>query len=254
MTTEERASAGQSSATPGWLHLTFVLMTVVTGLVDAASYLGLGRVFTANMTGNVVLLGFAMARVPGLSIGRSSIAVTAALMGGVLAGRLKQSLAERGQRVWLTIAFSVETLMLMCSAVIAWCSVSAQSPTEPTVLTLIVLTAVAMGVRNGTVRSLGIPDITTTVLTLTIASLSAESSFAGGLNPRWGRRIAAIFAMLFGACSGALLLHRGIAWPLTVAALLNLVVPLLHYVFGNNAPEPPSVQPSVASLRRSGTV
>ena len=254
MTNKEQASSGPASSAPQWLHITFVLMTVVTGLVDAASFLGLGRVFTANMTGNVVLLGFAMARVPGLSIERSLIALTAALMGGVLAGLLKQSLAERGRRVWLTIAFSVETVILMCSAVVAWCSVSAQSPTEPTILTLIVLTAVAMGVRNGTVRSLGIPDITTTVLTLTIASLSAESSLAGGSNPRWGRRIAAIFAMLFGACSGALLLHRGIAWPLTVATLLNLVVPVLHYVFGNNAPVPPSMQPSVAVLPRSGTV
>jgi len=45
-------------------------MTVVTGLVDAVGFLSLGRVFTANMTGNVVILAFATARVPGFSIAR----------------------------------------------------------------------------------------------------------------------------------------------------------------------------------------
>src|SRR5882762_10051169 len=63
-------------------------MTVVTGLVDAVSFLSLGRVFTANMTGNVVLLAFATARVPGLSITLSLTALAAFLSGAVLGGRL----------------------------------------------------------------------------------------------------------------------------------------------------------------------
>ena len=43
-------------------------LTMVTGIVDAASFLGLGHIFTANMTGNVVFLGFAAAGAPGLSV------------------------------------------------------------------------------------------------------------------------------------------------------------------------------------------
>src|SRR5258708_33168149 len=63
-------------------------MTVVTGLVDAVSFLSLGRVFTANMTGNIVLLAFATAHVSGLSIARSLTALLAFLVGAVLGGRV----------------------------------------------------------------------------------------------------------------------------------------------------------------------
>ena len=52
-----------------------VAMTVVTGLVDAFSYLLLGHVFVANMTGNVVFLGFAVAGAPGFSIAASLVAL-----------------------------------------------------------------------------------------------------------------------------------------------------------------------------------
>src|SRR5258707_13026897 len=63
-------------------------MTAVTGLVDAVSYLSLGRVFTANMTGNIVLLAFATARVPGLSITLSLTALVSFLIGALLGGRM----------------------------------------------------------------------------------------------------------------------------------------------------------------------
>ena len=63
-------------------------LTAVTGLVDAVSYLALGHVFTANMTGNVVFLGFAVAGAPGLSVARSGTAVAAFFMGAVIGGRM----------------------------------------------------------------------------------------------------------------------------------------------------------------------
>src|SRR6266566_1919803 len=58
-----------------------LVLTGVTGLVDAVSFLGLGHIFTANMTGNVVFLGFAAAGVPGLSVARSSTSLVAFLAG-----------------------------------------------------------------------------------------------------------------------------------------------------------------------------
>jgi len=63
--------------------ITFALlgMTIVTGLVDAVSFLSLGRVFTANMTGNLLVLAFSMAHVSGLSIARSSTALLSFLLG-----------------------------------------------------------------------------------------------------------------------------------------------------------------------------
>src|SRR5882672_6281056 len=63
-------------------------LTVVTGLVDAVSFLSLGRVFTANMTGNIVLLALATARVPGLSIARSLTALLFFLIGAIVGGRV----------------------------------------------------------------------------------------------------------------------------------------------------------------------
>src|SRR5258705_4083539 len=67
---------------------TLLGMTAVTGLVDAVSFLSLGRVFTANMTGNVVLLAFATARVPGLSIAYSLTALFSFLVGAIIGGRI----------------------------------------------------------------------------------------------------------------------------------------------------------------------
>jgi uncharacterized membrane protein YoaK (UPF0700 family) len=89
---------------------------------------------------------------------------------------------------------------------------------------VIVLTAVAMGVRNAIVRRLAVPDLTTTVLTLTVTGLAADSSLAGGTNPRWKTRVAAIAIMFTGAASGALLLRLGLTAPLAASSLLAFLV------------------------------
>src|SRR5258705_195862 len=87
---------------------------------------------------------------------------------------------------------------------------------------IIVLTACAMGIRNATVRKMAIPDLTTTVLTLTITGLAADSRFAGGTSPRWRRRLLAVLLMFFGAAIGTLLLRRSLVWPLATATLLSI--------------------------------
>ena len=80
------------------------------------------------------------------------------------------------------------------------------------------LTAAAMGLRNSAVRRLGAADLTTTVLTLTLTGLAADSSLAGGTNPRPVRRVGSVVAMFAGALLGAaLVFHRGLAWPLAIA-------------------------------------
>ena len=86
---------------------------------------------------------------------------------------------------------------------------------------VIVLTAIAMGIRTAAVRKLGVADLTTTVMTLTITGLAADSSLARGTNPRWKRRVAAIVSMFAGAVAGALLLRHSVALPLVVAAVLS---------------------------------
>jgi uncharacterized membrane protein YoaK (UPF0700 family) len=74
-----------------------------------------------------------------------------------------------------------------------------------------------MGLRNAIVRKLAVPDMTTTVLTLTITGLAADSSLAGGGNSRWQRRGAAILAMILGAFAGARMVAHSIALPLAVS-------------------------------------
>ena len=86
---------------------------------------------------------------------------------------------------------------------------------------VIVCTAFAMGLRNAIVRKLGVPDLTTTVLTLTVTGLAADSSLAGGSGARSGRRALSIIAMFGGALAGTLLLRGfGMRVPLAVAAVL----------------------------------
>src|SRR5664279_2372970 len=79
----------------GLLPPLLLLLTVVTGLVDAASYLKLGHVFVANMTGNVVFLGFAIAGAGGLSIWASLVAIGSFLVGGLAGGRIGGRNAEQ---------------------------------------------------------------------------------------------------------------------------------------------------------------
>src|SRR4029077_366323 len=87
-------------------------MTAVTGLVDAVSFLSLGRVFTANMTGNVVILAFATARVPGLSIVRSLTALSAFLVGAILGGRVMARARADSQIQFAAQAFALEVVFL----------------------------------------------------------------------------------------------------------------------------------------------
>src|ERR1700722_18151753 len=94
------------------LYGSLYCLTFVTGLVDASSYLAMGHVFAANMTGNIVFLGFAFGGVPGLSIGRSGTALGFFLAGGLLAGKLDSLLGKRQRNRWLAAAFAIETLLL----------------------------------------------------------------------------------------------------------------------------------------------
>jgi uncharacterized membrane protein YoaK (UPF0700 family) len=210
------------------LPFVLVILTFVTGIVDAVSFLGLGRIFTANMTGNIVFLGFAVVGIPGLSVGRSLTSLVAFAVGAALGGRLASYIAVRRRR-WLVVAAAIEGGLLFAAAFVSIGSdVPTASPSGRLYL-IIILTALAMGLRNATVRRLAVPDLTTTVLTLTVTGLAADSSFAGGNNPRLVRRAAAVFSMFAGAAVGALLLRHNVALPLIVSAgcviLATFVIP-----------------------------
>jgi uncharacterized membrane protein YoaK (UPF0700 family) len=203
------------------------VLTFVTGLIDAVSYLGLGRVFTANMTGNVVLLGFASAGVPGLSVTRSLVSLVGFLVGAAFGGKLGGILSSAVSR-WLLSAAAIEAALIFSAAVAAFgFDVDSGTPVAR-LYAIIVLTAIAMGLRNATARRLGVADLTTTVLTLTLTGLAAESFFAGGNNPRWPRRVLSVLAMFGGAALGALLLRYALALPLAIAGAFVLGISAVY--------------------------
>jgi uncharacterized membrane protein YoaK (UPF0700 family) len=210
------------------LHFSFALLTFVTGLIDAASYLSMGHIFTANMTGNIVLLGLAVAHVPGLSVLRSITALLFAFAGGILSGRVGHWTANWRRSDWLGLVAGMETTLLFVAFVLFEMQHDSAVLPSRSLYGIIALTAFAMGIRNGTVRRLGVPDITTTVLTLTVAALASESSLAGGNNPRWARRVSAVFSMFFGAAVGALLLHYSLGLVLGLAALVTLTAMIVQ--------------------------
>jgi len=191
-------------------------LTVVSGLIDAVSYLGLGHVFTANMTGNVVVLGFAAAGAPGFSVSHTLTSLGAFLAGAVAGGRIAVRMGGGSRRTWARATLGAEALLVGASAVVAFAAPGATGTTY----TLIAVTGFAMGLRNATVRKLGIPDLTTTVLTMTLTGLASDSRIGGGSGHRSPRRTASVIAMLVGAFLGAwLTVHHGLGIPLLIAAL-----------------------------------
>ncbi|MTW09893.1 DUF1275 domain-containing protein [Pseudoduganella eburnea] len=204
-------------------------LTVTTGLIDAVSVLGLGRVFTANMTGNIVFMGFAVGGAPGFSIPRCLVAVASFLFGAAIAGRLGKAMENAPRRRWLSIIAGIEAGLFFVSALIA-AGYDIKS-LEPAVhlYAMIVMTGIAMGLRNATVRRLSVADLTATVLTLTLTGIAADSSIAGGANPRWGRRVAAVVLMFLGAALGAaLVLSAGLAAPLWLTGVAVLLATFLY--------------------------
>jgi uncharacterized membrane protein YoaK (UPF0700 family) len=212
-----------------------VLLTVVTGLVDAVSYVALGHVFVANMTGNVVFLGFAIAGVQGLSATLSLTAVSAFLIGALAGGRVGARLGgHRGRH--LRGASSIGVSLLLVAVVLA-AAVGKPVP-HGARYGLIVALALAMGMQNATARRLAVPDLTTTVLTLTLTGIAADSRLAGGTGGHPGRRFIAVSAMLAGALIGALLvLHVDLVLPLAIAAGLTAVTALAAHTLSTESSE-----------------
>ena len=202
-----------------------LVLTFTTGLVDAVSYLALGRVFTANMTGNIVLLGFGIAGSPGLPVLAPLLSLSSFLVAAGAGGWLVRHTESRHPRL-VTWALGVEVSGIAAAAVIA--ATAHIRPGTALADTLIVLMAFAMGVRNAAVRHIAVPDLTTTVLTMTLTALAAESRPAGGSGQGTVRRLSAVLAMLTGALAGALLLKTSLVAPLAVAAGLALATWLVY--------------------------
>jgi uncharacterized membrane protein YoaK (UPF0700 family) len=206
------------------LSRALLALTFTTGLVDAASYLGLGHVFTANMTGNVVLLGFGLAGGTGLPVLAPLVSLAAFLVGSRAGGVLAAKLGQR-HPAHIAAALAIEAGVILIAAVLAIVFTIHAGTIKAGIV--IALLAFAMGVRNATVRRIGVPDLTTTVLTMTLTGLAADG-LSGKARAGVARRVAAVIAMLAGALIGALLLKSSLALPLVAAAGLAAVTWLVY--------------------------
>ncbi|OAH12950.1 YoaK family protein [Streptomyces jeddahensis] len=205
-----------------------VLLTVVTGIVDAVSYLGLGHVFVANMTGNVVFLGFATAGAGGLSAWASALAIGAFVLGAWSTGRLHLRAPDpRHVLVRATAGHAV-----LVAAAVAVAGTAGRHGTVARAV-LIALLAGGMGLQNAAVRKLAVPEMgTTVVLTSTLTGMAADTPGLALL-----RRLCSVAAMIVGAVFGGLLhLHAG-----PVSALGLALVPLV--VVAVVAAAPPAETP-----------
>ncbi len=194
-----------------------LLLTFTTGLVDAVSFIGLGRVFTANMTGNVALLGFGLAGGAQLPVRAPLVSLAAFLVGAGAGGALAVRMGTR-RREHIGAALVIEILVITIATLLA--AVVRVHVGAASGLAVIALLALAMGVRNATMRRVGVADLTTTVLTGTLTNLAAGLPIFGGSGEATGRRLFTVLALLLGAVSGALLLEVTLVLAMAVAAVL----------------------------------
>lgn len=212
------------------LHLVLMLaLTFTTGIIDAVGYLGLDRVFTANMTGNVVILGMALAGADDLPVAGPLIALGGFVLGAAIGGRVLRSAAP-GWTHRSTTTFGATGVM----AVLLGVASLVAHPEEGTVWGLAVtsLIAVAMGLQAAAARRLAVKDVTTVVVTSTLTGLAADSRLAGGTGDSWARRLLAVVLILAGAGVGALLLRigdAGVGVGMLVAGVLALVVAVIGH-------------------------
>jgi uncharacterized membrane protein YoaK (UPF0700 family) len=156
-------------------NVVLLLLAGAAGCVDAVSYVGLGRVFTANMTGNTVLLGLAVGQAEGLAVLRSSLALVG-FVAGVGIGAAFTRRARPGQ-VWppgATGALALEWALLLAFAAL-WVAAADSAPGGRTAGTLIVLSSLAMGIQSAVARRLDVSGIATTYITGTLTTLACSA-------------------------------------------------------------------------------
>jgi uncharacterized membrane protein YoaK (UPF0700 family) len=181
-----------------------LFLTASTGAIDANSYLALDHVFTGNMTGNVLFIGFALVGVKGIPFLNNAIALLGFVVGSILGGRIVGRGHAKGfPRVSALVLLGGGILALLLAT--GWTLLG--TLTQPVLLVLTFLLAIVMGCQVSAVKPIGNSDLTTIVVTNTLANLARDSRLAGGGHENWAPRLLAVIAMGAGAAIGALIIH-----------------------------------------------
>jgi len=202
-------------------------LTFSTGLIDAVGYLGLDRVFTGNMTGNVVILTMGLAGADDLPILGPTIALLAFMLGAAIAGRSLRPVTA-GWSTHSTSLFATVGVILVGAAAIAGFTDSSRP--SWLALTITGLLGIAMGLQAGTARHIAVKDVTTVVVTSTLVGLAFDSRLGGHAKQAWKRRLGAIVLLGAGAAAGALLLQINLGAGISVAALITVVAAILGHL------------------------
>lgn len=194
-------------------------LTFATGLLDAVSYLALDQVFTGNMTGNVLFVGFALTGVDGIPLLNNLVALAGFIVGSVISGRI----VPRGRADHLdrrALATLLGCALVIAGVALVWMFVG--TGVHGVELGMTGALAAAMGAQVSAVKPLGNSDITTIVVTNTLANLARDSRLGGGRGQAWVQRVGAVVCMGAGAAAGSLLLAAG-GGPLAVGAAAVIV-------------------------------
>lgn len=197
-----------------------IALTFTTGINDAVGYLGLDKVFTGNMTGNVVILGMGLAGGDGLPVLGPALALAGFVAGAAVAGLVLRP-ATRGWSARTTVLLACVAAAMVALAAILF--TVGDSPTKGWMITVTTSAATAMGIQAATARVVAVKDVSTVVVTSTITGLAADL-FGPGPGRDAARRFAAIAAILVGAAVGVLLMNVHLGVGLLVAGVIIAVV------------------------------
>ncbi|MCL8025740.1 YoaK family protein [Nocardioides bruguierae] len=217
---------------PATLHLVLMLvLTFTTGIVDAVGYLGLDRVFTGNMTGNVVILGMALTGADDLPVVGPILALLGFMGGAAIGGRV----LKRASQPWTGLTgWLFATVAVLCIGLAVVLLVVGEEPTPAVGLPVTTLLGAAMGLQAATARFIAVKDVTTVVVTSTITGLAADSVLGSGkaraAGGGSGRRAWAVVAILAGAAVGAALLRWHTGAGLLLAGVLIAAVTVVGHL------------------------
>lgn len=199
-------------------------LTFGTGIVDAVSYFSLDHVFTANMSGNIALLGIGVSTSIGDVTG-NAFAFVGFVAGAVLAARLLRAWGVSGMQAVVGVLVVELVLLIVVTTIVA----AIPMANDGWRFAVCALLAAAMGIQTGTARLLAVQDVNTTVATMTLHDLAAASRIAGGDATRWARRAIVVVALLVGAALGVAL-DGVIRWG-GLAATSTIVAGALAYAW-----------------------
>ncbi len=232
-------------------HLAFytsglLMLTAATGIIDAVSYLALDRVFTGNMTGNLLFIGFALTGTDDIPLLNNVLALTGFMLGAAIGARSLKHLDMSNFARSSGIVLGLSVVMTVVVSLTWW---QASSLTTTGQIAITTILATLMGAQVAAVKPIGNSDITTVVVTSTIANLARESRLAGSSQAPhvWRNRVGAILAMAIGATLGSALISLSggpaallLAVAVNVCATVALVVGarkhLIHKAAGKTQP------------------